>query len=299
MATQHQEQLSVNINALLESNHSLSRRLMNLEDALDVQTIISKRMSLMSVSGTGPQSSSSVETQSNLTDTSTQPTSQGSDLDLSKFDFEDDLESSRVYRRAQRDTMDFSFRSSIAPSNIWSVFSGLSLGDISIISVIALPVYQEDITNAENYDFGAGVQVPTVMPQAKKAERGLLHECIEIKLKMLQLPEMNEYFEQDPSSNIAFYELWGVFSKGMPLLKLVQALDPQIDIVVDPRMRSPGGRGAAQDAIFQFLEYCRNDLKLSVENLFTISDLMGADAYGFSKVIHSLLLLLALLSLTN
>ncbi|KAJ4239359.1 hypothetical protein NW757_012796 [Fusarium falciforme] len=258
MATQHQEQLSVNINALLESNHSLSRRLMNLEDALDVQTIISKRMSLMSVSGTGPQSSSSVETQSNLTDTSTQPTSQGSDLDLSKFDFEDDLESSRVYRRAQRDTMDFSFRSSIAPSNIWSVFSGLSLGDISIISVIALPVYQEDITNAENYDFGAGVQVPTVMPQAKKAERGLLHECIEIKLKMLQLPEMNEYFEQDPSSNIAFYELWGVFSKGMPLLKLVQALDPQIDIVVDPRMRSPGGRGAAQDAIFQFLEYCRN-----------------------------------------
>ncbi|KAL6355238.1 hypothetical protein LRP88_11487 [Fusarium phalaenopsidis] len=285
MATQHQEQLSVNINALLESNHALSRRLMNLEDALDVQTIVSKRMSLMSVSGTGPLSSSSVETQSALTDTSTQPTSQGSDLDLSKFDFEDDLESSRVYRRAQRDTMDFSFRSSIAPSNIWSVFSGLSLGDISIISVIALPVYQEDITNAENYDFGAGIQVPTAMPQAKKAERGLLHECIEIKLKMLQLPEMNEFFEQDPSSDIAFYELWAVLSKGMPLLKLVQALDPQIDIVVDPRMRSPDGRGAAQDAIFQFLEYCRNDLKLSIENLFTISDLMGADAYGFSKVI--------------
>ncbi|KAL2672810.1 hypothetical protein Neosp_013526 [[Neocosmospora] mangrovei] len=285
MATQHQEQLSVNINTLLESNHALSRRLMNLEDALDVQTIISKRMSLMSVSGTGPQSSSSVETQSNLTDTSTQPTSQGSDLDLSKFDFEDDLESSRVYRRAQRDTMDFSFRSSIAPSNIWSVFSGLSLGDISIMSVIALPVYQEDITNAENYDFGAGVQVPTAVPQAKKAERGLLYECIEIKLKMLQLPEMSEYFEQDPSSQIAFYELWAVFSKGMPLLKLVQALDPQIEIVVDPRMRSPGGRGAAQDAIFQFLEYCRNDLKLSVENLFTISDLMGTNPYGFSKVI--------------
>ncbi|KAI8650923.1 DH domain-containing protein [Fusarium keratoplasticum] len=285
MATQHQEQLSVNINALLERNHSLSRRLMNLEDALDVQTIVSKRMSLLSVSGTGPQSSSSVETQSNLTDASTQPTSQGSDLDLSKFDFEDDLESSRVYRRAQRDTMDFSFRSSVAPSNIWSIFSGLSLGDISIISVVALPVYQEDITNAENYDFGAGVEVPTAMPQAKKTERGLLYECFEIKLKMLQIPEMNEYFEQDLSSAIAFYELWVVFSKGMPLLKLVQALDPQIDIVVDPRMRSPGGRGAAQDAIFQFLEYCRSDLKLSVENLFTISDLMGADAYGFSKVI--------------
>lgn len=299
MATQHQEQLSVNINTLLESNHALSRRLMNLEDALDVQTIVSKRMSLMSVSGSGPQSSNSVETQSNLTDTSTQPTSQGSDLDLSKFDFEDDLGSSRVYRRAQRDTMDFSFRSSIAPSNIWSVFSGLSLSDVSIMSVIALPVYQEDITNAENYDFGAGVQILTAVPQAKRAERGLLYECIEIKLKMLQLPEMSEYFEQDPSSEIAFYELWAVFSKGMPLLKLVQALDPQIEIVVDPRMRSPGGRGAAQDAIFQFLEYCRNDLKLGVENLFTISDLMGTNPYGFSKVIRLLLFLLTLLFLTN
>ncbi|RTE70512.1 hypothetical protein BHE90_015085 [Fusarium euwallaceae] len=285
LAVQHQEQLSVNINTLLESNHALSRRLMNLEDALDVQTIVSKRLSLMSVSGTGPQSGTSVETQSTLTNTSTQPTSQGSDLDLSKFDFEDDLESSRVYRRAQRDTMDFSFRSSIAPSNIWSVFSGLSLGDISIISVIALPVYQEDITNAENYDFGAGVQVPATIPQAKKAERGLLHECIEIKLKMLQLPEINEYFDQVPSSDIEFFELWDVFSKGMPLLKLVQALDPQIDIVVDPRMRSPGGRGAAKDAIFQFLEYCRNDLQLSRDNLFTISDLVGTDAYGFSKVL--------------
>ncbi|RSL55625.1 hypothetical protein CEP53_007024 [Fusarium sp. AF-6] len=285
LAVQHQEQLSVNINTLLESNHALSRRLMNLEDALDVQTIVSKRISLMSVSGTGPQSGTSVETQSTLTDTSTQPTSQESDLDLSKFDFEDDLESSRVYRRAQRDTMDFSFRSSIAPSNIWSVFSGLSLGDISIISVIALPVYQEDIINAENYDFGAGVQVPATIPQAKKAERGLLHECIEIKLKMLQLPEINEYFDQVPSSDIEFFELWDVFSKGMPLLKLVQALDPQIDIVVDPRMRSPGGRGAAKDAIFQFLEYCRNDLHLSRDNLFTISDLVGTDAYGFSKVL--------------
>ncbi|EEU41572.1 uncharacterized protein NECHADRAFT_54114 [Fusarium vanettenii 77-13-4] len=243
MATQHQEQLSVNINALLESNHALSRRLMNLEDALDVQTIVSKRMSLMSVSGTGPQSSNSVETQSNLTDTSTQPTSQGSDLDLSKFDFEDDLESSRVYRRAQRDTMDFSFRSSIAPSNIWSVFSSLSLGDISIMSVIALPVYQEDITNAENYDFGAGAQVPTAMPQAKKTERGLLHECIEIKLKMLQLPEMNQYFGQILSPDTVFHQLRA------------------------------------------FLEYCRNDLKMCVDNLFAMSELTRTDNYGFSKVI--------------
>ncbi|KAM0426057.1 hypothetical protein ACHAPT_008688 [Fusarium lateritium] len=290
LAAQHQEQLSINVNALLESNHSLSRRLMNLENALDVQTVVSRRMSLMSLSGTRPQPSNSVETQPTLINTPEQSTGEEASSSMSKFDFEDDLESSRVYRRAQRDTMDFSFRSSVAPSNIWSVFSGLSLGDISIMSVIALPVYQEDITNAQHYDFGAGIQVPIPIPQPRE-KRSHFHECAEIKLKMLQLPGMSEYFDDNPTPDIAFYELWNVLRKGKPLLKLVEVLDPQVDpqvdIVVDPGLYPPDGQPAAQ-AIFRFLEFLRNHLKLGVNNSFTISDLMGHDAYGFSKDLSSI-----------
>ncbi|KAF2180666.1 hypothetical protein K469DRAFT_458159, partial [Zopfia rhizophila CBS 207.26] len=69
------------------------------------------------------------------------------------FDFERDLEASRVYRQATRDTVDFSFRSSAVGSHAWSTLSDVSLSDISTISVVGLPVYQKDITNSYHYQF--------------------------------------------------------------------------------------------------------------------------------------------------
>lgn len=72
---------------------------------------------------------------------------------LVRFEFQDDLESSRVYRRAKRDTCDHSFTSSTGRTNAWSIFSGLSIADISNISAIALPLYAPDITNSQHYAF--------------------------------------------------------------------------------------------------------------------------------------------------
>jgi len=70
---------------------------------------------------------------------------------LFRSEFEDDLEASRVYRRNQQNICDCSFVSSAARMNTWSIFSGLSLADVSNISVIALPLCQEDISNYFNY----------------------------------------------------------------------------------------------------------------------------------------------------
>uniref|UniRef100_A0A8H7N8F4 Fungal N-terminal domain-containing protein n=1 Tax=Bionectria ochroleuca TaxID=29856 RepID=A0A8H7N8F4_BIOOC len=67
--------------------------------------------------------------------------------------FELDLEASRVYRMAKRDTMDFSFRSSLAGSIAWSIFSGLSISDISAVAAIALPIKPKDLSNAHRYEF--------------------------------------------------------------------------------------------------------------------------------------------------
>jgi len=68
-----------------------------------------------------------------------------------RSEFEDDLDASRVYKRNQRNTCDCSFVSSAARTNTWSIFSGLSLAGVSNISVIALPLCQEDISNYSNY----------------------------------------------------------------------------------------------------------------------------------------------------
>jgi hypothetical protein len=72
-----------------------------------------------------------------------------------RFTFDDDLESSRVYSRLMlEDSCDRSFNSSAVRTNAWSVFSGLSLADISVMSVVALPIYPSDINNQEHYAFG-------------------------------------------------------------------------------------------------------------------------------------------------
>ncbi|RGP71687.1 hypothetical protein FLONG3_6991 [Fusarium longipes] len=230
-ATQHHQQLSANIDLLLESNHSLSRRLMNLEDSLDSQTIASRRMSFLSLTDATPQGTGSEASQLSNTETE-------SSVDISKFDFQDDLEASRPYRRAKRDTMDYSFRSSIARSNSWSVFSGLSLGDISIMSVIALPVYQEDITNAQHYDFGNDILVIAEEPQPT-TETPLLVECLDILQKMRQLPGIDEYFDDTDDSEDTFHALWAVLRRGYPLMIVLQALDPRITIAGDEIVSFP------------------------------------------------------------
>ncbi|RGP70082.1 hypothetical protein FSPOR_4194 [Fusarium sporotrichioides] len=287
-ATQHHEQLSANINLLLESNHSLSRRLMNLEDSLDARTIASRRMSFLSVTGTITQRTGSERPQPSTADTS-------STIGMSKFDFEDDLEASRAYRRAKRDTMDFSFRSSIARSNSWSVFSGLSLGDISIMSVIALPVYQEDLTNAQHYDFGNDRIVVLEDPQPA-TQRPLLVECLEILQKMRQLPGIEEYFNDANGCDDTFHALWALLRHGYPLTILREALDSRIDIDSDEvvnflipliRWDRRDGFFPPKASISQFVNF----LEKEMSRLFTVADLAGSSRERFFKVISVVSLL--------
>jgi hypothetical protein len=81
-------------------------------------------------------------------------TSQSLESTLSEIRFQSSLLASRVYRRVKRAESLISFDSSNLGSAAWSIFSGLSLSDMSVLSAIALPLYQSDITNAESYEFG-------------------------------------------------------------------------------------------------------------------------------------------------
>jgi hypothetical protein len=50
-----------------------------------------------------------------------------------------------VYARVQSNNCDMSFTSSAIRTTAWSMLSGLSLNDISIISVLALPISLEEV----------------------------------------------------------------------------------------------------------------------------------------------------------
>jgi hypothetical protein len=68
--------------------------------------------------------------------------------------FEQDLKSSRPYRKAIRETMDYSVRSSVAGSHAWTALSDTSLSGISSIAVIRLPIVSLEISNPQHYAFG-------------------------------------------------------------------------------------------------------------------------------------------------
>jgi len=65
--------------------------------------------------------------------------------------YEYELEESRVYRKAQREVDDVTSCRSTALSHAWSALSDISLSDISALSVVALPLYRIEITNAYHY----------------------------------------------------------------------------------------------------------------------------------------------------
>jgi hypothetical protein len=60
-----------------------------------------------------------------------------------------------VYRKARRSTCDASYRSSAALSHAWTALSDISLSDVSVITVIALPISSNDLLNGHHYQTGS------------------------------------------------------------------------------------------------------------------------------------------------
>ena len=139
------------VNQSLESDPPLAKRMQNLEDSYDARSMITRQMDTLSVMD---------ENVDSRTITTVRPRphipSTIQEFSIARFEFEDALEASKVYKRVLRDTCDASFSTSIVRTHAWSVFSGMSMGNISVMSVIALPLYIDEISNSEHYCFEQG-----------------------------------------------------------------------------------------------------------------------------------------------
>jgi hypothetical protein len=139
---------------LLESNLDLSRRLRNLEDTYDSES----NLTTCFRNGSSAEADDTGEGADLISYQSTSLDSEDSSNFLhrtnSQFSFESDLDTSRVYRRTRPYPLeDASFTSSAIRTHVWSIFSGLSLSQVSNISALALPVYSDDISNSQRYNF--------------------------------------------------------------------------------------------------------------------------------------------------
>lgn len=74
------------------------------------------------------------------------------------FTFDPVLKSSRVYKRVLSRQSVISCSSSVVPSMGWSFLSGLSLANISNISLLSLPISPNELWNSQYYGFDTDFQ---------------------------------------------------------------------------------------------------------------------------------------------
>ncbi|KAK3372908.1 hypothetical protein B0T24DRAFT_621696 [Lasiosphaeria ovina] len=298
-AQQFRIELTTNVNHLLESSRDLSQRLMSLEDAIDAKSIVKAKESFVP-----PEQSRSGLTRTedktfNLSDdngssSSTQTPSSSFQLEMaSGSEFESDLVASRVYRRAQRESMDFSFRSSVVQSNAWSALSGLSLSQVSITSVVGLPVYAGEITNSHRYEFG-GLRLESAQAAAKPAAqpRSILRECLAIEL---QLPRIDRWFEGYFEAQLStprsyntpmqhpFNLLRSAFSKGYPYLMLLDSDNP---LIADASALKIVEQRPVELYLTHISEVINERFKPLPE--LTVFDITGNKASGFLKALNTI-----------
>jgi hypothetical protein len=146
-AEQSQATLQGLIKELLRSNQQISSRLQNIEDSLETGSILTNCFR----NGTLDESTEDSDPEDLYRAEADRHIRRNLPKDSSQAGFHDDLGTSRVYRRTERYESDISFTSSAVRTHAWSIFSGLSLSEVSIISAIALPLFLEEISNRQWY----------------------------------------------------------------------------------------------------------------------------------------------------
>lgn len=160
-------QLRTLVQEVLDSNHEMSRRMVNLEmrtlgysqgsvptsttlkTSWDDSNINIMRATAESNKGRVPPGER-IETVRGASEIS------GGDLEALEaptftFTFDQDLRNSRPYTRAMKRSSMWSTTSSAVHTMNWSCLSGLSLAEVSEISVIGLPISAEELWNGHHY----------------------------------------------------------------------------------------------------------------------------------------------------
>ncbi|KPM44874.1 hypothetical protein AK830_g1594 [Neonectria ditissima] len=137
------QKLCILVEQVLESNQDLAERIRGLEQE---GSIISRARSEI-----GVRDDASTIRQASA---GNKRLLQAGDTSVKHFAFEDDLALSRAYNKAVYRHSQLSLTSTTLYTTALSVFSKLSLSQISSISFYALPVCAVELTNSELYVFG-------------------------------------------------------------------------------------------------------------------------------------------------
>lgn len=148
---------------LLRSNQELSMRLRNLEDAYSVRDGRASAIDASTAAGADSPTHSTDSPRASMSNFNGREENPAPAFTVSNDEvphhsaFEELLHRSRVYRHAQRRHSQSSLTNDGRSTLAISICSSLTLGEVSNISVYALPLYASEISNAEAYTFGLTV----------------------------------------------------------------------------------------------------------------------------------------------
>ncbi|KAM6539645.1 hypothetical protein FALCPG4_001425 [Fusarium falciforme] len=165
-AWQSQKRLEALIEGVMQENKTLRHMMNESQDAFDAQSTFTKRQEDdRSTIWARDNDEDDTETirgsirgrtrESIGSGNQNHASEKGHQSKVLRLPFERILEQSWVYKRNQRNSCDCSFISSAERSHTWSVFSGFSLADVSILSVIAMPLTTMELANGEHYQVEA------------------------------------------------------------------------------------------------------------------------------------------------
>jgi hypothetical protein len=174
---------------VIEQNEDMRKRLAHLENA---QSIVAPSVRFLEDDNSTIRTSTIRPTPASVAppDSSSSRISTTFDPVQALREFETVLNASRVYRRAEPNETDMSFRSSVVRSHAWTALSGGSLADISVISVIALPLTSDEVKAMYRY----------LLPDTPAPQKGTLNRAISAITRTRRSPVSTQARELVPKA---------------------------------------------------------------------------------------------------
>lgn len=144
------------VEAVINENQALKSKLSLLEDRFDARSTFTRDVDESSETATIRDG--------DMADWSRDSTRPNNISKRISFAFEKILQQSWVYKRNEQNGCDQSFITTTtdARSRTWSIFSGISMAHISILSVIAMPITLLDINYGHYYEVKSGLIDPAL-----------------------------------------------------------------------------------------------------------------------------------------
>lgn len=128
----------------------------------------------------------------------------------------------------------------------------------------------------------------------KRADKdtSLFQRCLTLQLRLRAIPGFERWLHEEEDKGEDDGEpvdpvtlLWRTFRRGYPLMELYNALGPRTLLAIpNAKADEKSQKKHEKMATYKFIQACVNELGISQEGCFILSDLYGDDTTGFVKV---------------